>query len=135
MKKKLWIIGLAVGIVCVLAVLIFLFAGSGNKVNRKSLTDSKQEESKEETDEKDLPILSNDGEEIVIDEEDEKTSSDSDKKDEATASDSKEAEKGSENDSSSTSEQETEQDSGDGAEKEPEENDGPIELPFVPYEK
>ena len=65
MKKRTWMIGLAVVILCLLIMAIFLFWRKDNKVDKKEPMESTQEESEEE----DLPIISMDGEEIILEEE------------------------------------------------------------------
>ena len=144
MKNKTLLVKMMRLVACVLVLTMLFVTGCGKKVNKKTPTDSKQEESKEEADDdKDLPILSNDGEELVIDEADEKTSTDSDKNTDSSATDSNKTEKESESDSKNTVENEPEQDTNNDVENEPEqdsddekeENNKPVELPFVPADK
>ena len=110
--------------------------GCGKKVDKNLSTDTKQEESREGEEEKELPIISDDGEEIDIESEKEEAKTDSKKTEDGKSSmNTTESEENKEDSGNATqqperdTEQEKEQESEIGS------KDNPIELPFVPYKK
>ena len=132
MRKKILLVKT---VVCVLALALLFVTGCGKKGKENTLVDSKQEESTEE-DDKDLPILSNDGEELDINEDAEETPK-------ASGNNADSSTKDSASNLGNTSENEPEQGVDGEEEKEPEkdsddekeEDNKPVELPFVPADK
>lgn len=120
-------------IVCCLVLAMLFVTGCGSKTEKKKSVATKQEENKDEKqkdkkddakleEEKELPIISNDGDELILEEDvDESTEQDTMTDDRPTpdvADGEKEPEKDLEDSSAGDSESNG--------------SDGPIEMPFVP---
>ena len=119
MKKKTLLLKI---VICLLAIMVICLSGCGKKGEKKNSSEAKQEVNKKEKEEdKDLPILSNDGEELKIE------------KDET----SNESEKGSNDTKNNESKENPDDSSKEESEESPEqdEKDDPVELPFVPADK
>ena len=130
-KRDIKLLGLS--LIGTLLVLSLVFGGCGKKEDKGSNKNmskdkvTKEETKKEQEEEKDLPIISNDGEEIIIED------TDVDLEKEETVTDETENDKGS---SDSLDEETSNSEESDVTEKEPDglqgSSEDPIELPFVP---